>query len=101
MIYGIECKYAEQTERHDVILCKIGRFGGRPHIAVCFLCLRGEPDSGPPPPPEEPCEHRGEVTREVPCCAGKTRPVAYACSHEKTPHEVTVNVCNSIGCNFY
>lgn len=48
-----------------------------------------------------PCSYRDAVTKTVPCCRGKTRPVAYKCTAEETPDEMATAMCNSQHCRFY
>lgn len=45
----LNCRHAEPTDRPTVHVCRLGLYGGRPHIGVCMSCReRSEPGRARP-----------------------------------------------------
>jgi len=39
----IDCEHARDSGRRGVVVCALGKYGGRPHVAVCRSCLSAGP----------------------------------------------------------
>ena len=49
----IDCEHAGEVGGRGWILCRAGKFGGRPHRAVCISCLAGAKESKAVAPPKK------------------------------------------------
>ena len=80
-----------EIDRPELYLREVRDRDGKIIEEECFI---KEPELS-----EGPCEYRGAVTKTVPCCGGKTRPIEIMCKRINSP--IGIGTCNKPGCKYY